>query len=368
MRPFVPYDTKRLKHRVGNRWLSILEDLADELYEGVQHWGKHVSCPQHGGRDGFRLFPDADVTGGAVCNSCGFFNDGIQLLMWIKGWSFLETVEAIEDWLDQHEDDEPVVHHAVSASEARSCEPDPWAARYIDLALDSAIFGHDRIAAYLRHRGLSGAIPPYLGLLPHERYRDEFDDVLLPVMAGFFQAPDGQVVGVHRTFLDPDGPGKADVETPKKFSRALFAGALRGAAIRLRDHNGILGVAEGIETAEAVYQATGRATWATGSAGGMESLVPSAGVKLIGIWADNDRHQVGQRAAYKLAVRLLDAGLRVLVMVPPEVDIDWLDILNADGVKPLQQAAKAVKVYDPARKADRNELIERWEACHVPVR
>lgn len=368
MRSFVPIDTAAIKRRIGDRWLQLLEDLADELYEAVQHWGKHVPCPLHGGRDGFRLFPDADESGGAICNSCGGFGDGIKLLMAVKGWSFLETIEAIEDWLDEHEADEPVAHHATPTPTPHACEPDPWAARYIDRILNTAVFGHPRIATYLHHRGLSVPVPKYLGLVSSERYRDEYDDLLLPVMTGFFQAPDGSVVGVHRTFLDPNGPGKADVETPKRFSRALFPGALRGAAIRLRDHNGILGLAEGIETAEAIFQATGRATWATGSAGGMETFVPPPGVKLVGIWADHDRHLVGQRAAYKLAARLLDAGLRVLVMVPPEVDIDWLDVLNVGGVKLLQQAAKAAKVYDPQRGSDHIELLERWEACRVPVR
>ena len=53
----------------------------------------------------------------------------------------------------------------------------------------------------------------------------------------------GALQGVHRTWLAPDGEGKARVKTQR---RAM--GHLLGNAVRLTPHEGILVVGEGIET------------------------------------------------------------------------------------------------------------------------
>ncbi|QXE87391.1 toprim domain-containing protein [Geomonas nitrogeniifigens] len=345
-------DTALLKKRVGKRWLTLLEDITSELYEAIHHHGRHVACPVHNGRngDGFRLFPDAETTGGGVCNTCGKFHDGIALLMWLKGWSFLEAVDAIEEWLMDQEElglnrDEDCVPPAASATpENRS-----WVATYIDRTLDRTVFAHPRLDAYYRHRGLSIPPSPVLGLVHNERYKDDFEDDYLPAMVGFFQAPDGEVVCVHRTFLDSGGTGKADVDHPKKFSPVLFRGGLTGAAIRLRDHSEVLGVSEGIETAEAVYQATGIPTWACGSAHGLESFIPPEGVTKIAIWADHDQHGVGQLAGARLAQRLYDMGITVKLLIPRELDQDWLDVLLCYDKQRLRDAARRARAYTISR-------------------
>ncbi|MBF4217774.1 DNA primase, partial [Vibrio anguillarum] len=33
--------------------------------------------------------------GGGVCNTCGIFHDGFELLSWINGWNFAQSIEAI---------------------------------------------------------------------------------------------------------------------------------------------------------------------------------------------------------------------------------------------------------------------------------
>ncbi len=35
------------------------------------------------------------ITGGGVCNTCGIFHDGFELLSWINGWNFAQSIEAI---------------------------------------------------------------------------------------------------------------------------------------------------------------------------------------------------------------------------------------------------------------------------------
>ncbi len=57
--------------------------------------GKHVPCPVHGGKDGFRLFSNYQENGACVCNTCGEFRDGFKTLEWINGWSFFEALKHV---------------------------------------------------------------------------------------------------------------------------------------------------------------------------------------------------------------------------------------------------------------------------------
>jgi Toprim domain len=54
---------------------------------------------------------------------------------------------------------------------------------------------------------------------------------------------DGRITGMHRTWLAPDGFGKAPVDTPR---RAM--GSLLGHAVRFGTADDALAVGEGIET------------------------------------------------------------------------------------------------------------------------
>lgn len=83
---------------------------------------------------------------------------------------------------------------------------------------------------------------------------------------------------------------------------------------------GRLAVAEGIETALAVWMGSGWPCWATLFAGNLANFDVPDGVEIVAILADNDSHQAGQRAAKSLARRLLalPAPLRVKMLWPDE--------------------------------------------------
>lgn len=97
------YKAEEIKNMIseGGRWLDILGHFGSDLEDALRRPGRHVSCPVHGGkhRDAFRLFKDAHVTGGGICNSCGPRHDGFELLMWLRGWSFAECTIQIGDYL-----------------------------------------------------------------------------------------------------------------------------------------------------------------------------------------------------------------------------------------------------------------------------
>jgi phage/plasmid primase-like uncharacterized protein len=129
------------------------------------------------------------------------------------------------------------------------------------------------------------------------------------------------LVGMHLTFLKPDGSGRLE--------KKLAAGSKPlGAAIRLYPFEAgkPLALAEGIETALAVHQAAGWPVWACVSAGGLAAVELPAGAREVVIAADHDK--AGLEAAHALARRLLSEGRKVRLATPPREGQDWLDVVG----------------------------------------
>jgi hypothetical protein len=123
----------------------------------------------------------------------------------------------------------------------------------------------------------------------------------------------GQACGVHRTFLLPDGTGKAALEKPRQMLGTA-------GAIRLDDEVALgLGIAEGIETTLAVVAAGWRPLWACGSLGLLTHFPVLAGIEALTVFADPKPHEVaGARAC---ADRWVAAGREAVVRIPR--DGDW---------------------------------------------
>lgn len=88
-------DVNAVREAARGHWDAIFWALAPAFKAAMQHPGKHVPCPVHGGKDGFRLFPDYEQAGPCVCNTCGSFRDGFAALEWLHGWGFAETLEKV---------------------------------------------------------------------------------------------------------------------------------------------------------------------------------------------------------------------------------------------------------------------------------
>jgi len=112
---------------------------------------------------------------------------------------------------------------------------------------------------------------------------------------------------------------------------------LIGGAVRLCQAEPDIGIAEGIETALAVHQATGMAVWAALSCTLLERFEPPVGTRHVAIWGDLDRMGVGKDSAQKLAERLSERGIAASLHFPPASllgdckSVDWLDVLNRVG-------------------------------------
>ena len=203
-------------------------------------------------------------------------------------------------------------------------------------------------------------IPPSLRFLPHCLHKEAGRS--MPAMIAPIQAVSGEVIGVHRTYLMPDGSGKADVKQAKK-----VLGAMRGGAIRLAPVAETLLVAEGIETTLSCMVAMAKVGrrlngWCAVSLGNLAgagdgqgnphpdqsdkrlpseapdmkrpAFLPPVGTRELIIMADNDGKDplIGRAITRRAARRFNRMGLKVKVCWPPrgeDFNDRWVEHINA---------------------------------------
>lgn len=168
------------------------------------------------------------------------------------------------------------------------------------------------VEAYLRSRGITINIPKSVRFLSGHKHRPS--GRTYPAMIAAVRSSSSQeLIAIHRTWLRPDGMGKAPIEPVK-----MMLGSTKGGAVQISPPNTSLIIAEGIETALTVKQETGQAIWACLSTSGMTSLVlpdlPLA--QEITIAADND--PAGRNAASQAAESWSKQGRTVRIALPPE--------------------------------------------------
>lgn len=179
---------------------------------------------------------------------------------------------------------------------------------------------------YMDSRRLSPDMPDFLLLRFHPRVLYRHGTYLPAMLAPLVL--DNKLVGLHATYLQSDGSGKASVDPARKLWKPSADTSTKGAAIPLYPIRApglaftYLGVAEGIETALALRKLRpGLPVWATVSAGGMRALRLPGGINHLLIGADAD--EAGLSAARDLAKRAAGSGIRAVVEWPQEGD--WND-------------------------------------------
>jgi len=177
--------------------------------------------------------------------------------------------------------------------------------------------------AYLRARAIDRCRFPALRFHPALLHRDEGGVRRLPALVAAVTADAGEhpghgtLTGVHRTWLDPSRPAKANLARPRK---AL--GRVHGLAVRFGDPApDTLLVGEGIETVLSVVSALPDTVAAAAlSAGSLGAFAPPPGLSRLVIARDNDPE--GEHAAERLARRCARAGVAALIVVPAGNDFN----------------------------------------------
>jgi putative DNA primase/helicase len=176
------------------------------------------------------------------------------------------------------------------------------------------------VAEYLAGRGITIPLPSSLRWAPSLRRPD---GAYAPAMVARVDGLDGDLIAVHRTYLERDASGIWSRRNRASLG-LIGGGAVRLAPVRPDDW---LVIGEGIETVASVMQCTGLPGWVALSASGIERLLLPPDARMVLIVADHDPNGIGERAAHNAARRWLREGRRVRIALPPHVGEDANDLL-----------------------------------------
>lgn len=173
--------------------------------------------------------------------------------------------------------------------------------------------GGTLVETYLRGRGITALHGTgNLHFHPHCYYRpdDQGPTEQWPAMIAAVTDLSGKVTGAHRTWLAPDGWGKAPIEIQRK-----AMGDLLGHAVRFGTAGDVMAAGEGIETILSARQAIPDMAMAAAlSAAHLTAILFPDTLRRIYIVRDNDL--AGDGARDSLIERANAAGIEAVVLSP----------------------------------------------------
>lgn len=246
-------------------------------------------------------------------------------------------------------------HPEFEPSERKSRQPtaptgSPEAARRL-FAMSQPISG-TVVETYLRKRGIA-ALHGTGSLRFHPRcyYRpDEHAPTeTWPAMIAAVTDLDGKLTGAHRTWLAPDGAGKAPIDTPR---RAM--GDLLGHAVRFGLTHDAMAAGEGIETILSLRCASPHMPMVAAlSAAHLAAILFPATLRRLYIVRDDD--PAGDGARDSLVERAQAAGIEAIVLSPTlgdfNEDLRTLGLAGLRGQVRVQLAPEDVTRFMGAEAA-----------------
>lgn len=386
-------DVERL---AAGRWGSIYGSLAPETKPALDRLGHHTFCPSHVGKNGdaFRFIKEGNKFhdhGSCVCNTCGYFKSGFKALQWMRGWDYGQAVKEVGAFLGQpwerNYQRAPIAPRALPPPVEKPAM-DPKKALEFQERLDLAIRQASPVdfktrnpaTLYFMKRGLDQILrdPPsdlflHPGMLwskqtvgPNGKSQIERHG-RWPTLLAIVRDPSGKMLGIHRTYLTPDG-SKAPVPEAKKLMRSPHD--LSGGAVHLYPATDTLCAAEGLETTLAVRAAHWDAgiqvpVWAGLNTSLLGSMVIPESVRKVYIYGDNDAPPqnglpAGLKAAQRLESRASKGDRQIKIFLPPRVDTDWLDeYLVGRRSARFQPAWGKTEAETPAQESEEDDGASR---------
>jgi DNA primase len=331
---------------VGGFSDSYLDDirsrvsLVDLIGKDIKLIGKRGEwsglCPFHS--ENTPSFTVCETKGFYHCFGCGAHGDCFDYIKNRYGITFPQAVEelAIRVGLQAEADGafrpkaKPIARPSAAELAADDAEKMQKARRIWD---ESQPVAGSLVEAYLRSRGIDLVRVPGWPI-PTLRFHPSLPCWCsvkgqgyqffgnYPAMVAYVQDAQGQFAGVHRTYLDPRGDGKAVVPKPKQMLGNVFGGYCR-----LCRAVPAMAVAEGLETSLSVFM-TRRPIWAALSEGNLGAAMPPV-VRQVTICADNDT-KCQETTKKRLDTAAASHGARgcvVRVALPPR-GMDFNDLLN----------------------------------------
>jgi putative DNA primase/helicase len=300
--------------------LSIIVSETLQLKRKGRLWTS--PCPFHHERTpSFYVYPD---TNKYHCFGCGEHGDVFDWLEKQRGFTLSEAIEYLGGNRSEHAASAVNSGPARPAPEIAARGSDPDVLRRIAIARrawEQALPPQGTpVQAYLETRGVG--LPDVDRIRWHPHCPRE-GGAMPAMVAPMVDPVTGQFRGLHRTFIKPDGSGKADVDRP----RMMLGGSGIVQLVDPRDIGNGLGIAEGIETALSVMQAFGWGpVWATCTAGNIASF-PYMPATTLNIFADADDTGAGMKAAHECRDNWTQYGGEVFIHEPPGGK-DWNDLVG----------------------------------------
>lgn len=337
---------KALVHQRGG-WRCVYSAYPN-LLSAFDRKGKEFPCPKTGsGKTKFSFFRDADIRGAAFHRDEGGLPDGIEVIAWYENVSKSKAMDIIIDICggDLSSVSASVIQHTQQVlRDAQLISPDEAAKRKANIdkiwSGVKAIQG-SKAETYLRSRGIKGDPASWNNLFFHGSLKYKEDEkspwTSHPGMLAIVRDTDSKSLTLHRTFLADDGQGKANVSRQKMM--LAQPRPLKGACIRIDQPvetpaGKLIGIAEGIETALSIREATGCPMWVGISDRIMEQVIFPDDVKFVVVWADIEPSGAGLRAAETLRSILEPKGVKVIVEAPHFMNrekVDWNDVYQEVG-------------------------------------
>lgn len=327
-------DASELAQRLGRQAEAVCRHYLSAGYREGRYWlvGDVRNTP---GRSMFVRLKGADSGRGAAGKwtdaATGEHGDLLDVIRESCGLiDFKDVAEEARTFLSlPHPEPDPDHQRRPASAPAGS----PEAARRL-LALSRPITG-TVVESYLRKRGIT-ALHGTGSLRFHPRcyYRpDEHSPTeTWPAMIASVTDLDGRITGVHRTWLSPEGSGKAPIDTPR---RAM--GDLLGHAVRFGTAHDVTAAGEGIETILSLRMALpGLPMAAALSAAHLAAILFPATLRRLYIARDDD--PAGDGARDSLVERARTAGIEAIVLSPTLGDFN--EDLRTLGVGALRAAIR----------------------------
>jgi hypothetical protein len=327
-------DASELAQRLGRQAEAVCRHYLSSGYREGRYWlvGDVRNTP---GRSMFVRLKGADSGKGAAGKwtdaATGEHGDLLDVIRESCGLiDFKDVADEARTFLSlPHPEPDPDHQRRPASAPAGS----PEAARRL-FAMSRPITG-TVVESYLRKRGIT-ALRGTGSLRFHPRcyYRpDEHSPTeTWPAMIASVTDLDGRITGVHRTWLSPEGSGKAPIDTPR---RAM--GDLLGHAVRFGAAHDVIAAGEGIETILSLRMALpGLPMAAALSAAHLAAVLFPATLRRLYIARDDD--PAGDGARDSLVERAQTAGIESIVLSPTLGDFN--EDLRTLGVGALRAAIR----------------------------
>jgi DNA primase len=303
------------------RAVSIVDVVGDYVSD-LKRQGRDYAglCPFHD--DKTPSFTVSDEKAVFHCFSCGKSGDVISFVQAIEGLDFGDAVGLLTGDGTAPKSHADLIKYTAAREKGkhqRATEDAQKAKAAIDIWRAAQPATGSLVERYLQGRGITIPTPPSIRFHPSLKHRPSGSE--FPAMVAALQAPGRTVVGIHRTYLSPDGGGKANVDPPK-----MALGPCATNAVRLAAATDTLGIAEGIETALSARQLYGDPVWAACGSNLASVVVPDS-VKHVVVYADNG--SPGIRAATAAVETFCRRGRNVTLVHPAEGYGDFNDLLQA---------------------------------------